>query len=401
MWKGIFRKEGRLNDLIVFDAESHWRFSFLNYVGRGHTRNVVQCLMMIGEALKRGDSKGGDTAQFWEALNERFLYNTVASLQLAGEPVTAARILKFIMTAASSSDDQKSDSWKQQYHNRVMERAASARKSPRQEADFGLLAEFWVREYPFMDGKTRSNGLAGVMNILHPFNTGIVADIMSGESNCSPDDILNGKWILVNFPVSTWGEVGAFICAGWKYLTELAVLQRQAGDNSPFVTIWCDEAHQMVNTFDSSFIAQCRSHKGCLVYLTQSVSSFYAAMKGEAGKHQADALLANFSHVIVHASDPITGKWAASKLGRIKEILYSGSSSQQPDATVWDQMYGSSNTSASFSEHYEQVLQDQEFMAGRTGGPENGFVADAIVIRSGEVFADGKSFQRVAFSQRG
>ena len=50
-------------------------------------------------------------------------------------------------------------------------------------------------------------------------------------------------------------------------------------------------------------------------------------MKGEKGRHQADALLANFSHVIVHASDPVTAKWASSKLGRRKEILYSGSSS--------------------------------------------------------------------------
>ena len=123
-------------------------------------------------------------------------------------------------------------------------------------------------------------------------------------------------------------------------------------------------------------------------------------MKGEAGRHQADALLANFSHVIVHASDPVTAKWASAKLGRKKEILYSGSSSPQHDAMIWDLMYGNQHTTASFSEHYEQVLQDQEFMVGRTGGPENGCRADAVVIRSGETFADGKSYKRVTFSQR-
>src|SRR5262249_30088390 len=158
-----------------------------------------------------------------------------------------------------------------------------------------------------------------------------------------------------------------------------AVLERKAEDASPFVTIWCDEAHGFVTNYDSSFIAQCRSHKGCLVYLTQSVSSFYAAMKGEAGKHVADALLANFSHVIIHASDPVTAKWASAKLGRRKEILYSGSNSMPPDSTAWDYVFGVSNFSGSFSEHYEAVLQDQEFMIGRTGGPDNGFLADAIV----------------------
>jgi len=191
------------------------------------------------------------------------------------------------------------------------------------------------------------------------------------------------------------------ISAGWKQLVELAILERKAEDDSPFVTIWCDEAHQFVTNFDSSFIAQYRSHKGCLVYLTQSVSSFYAAMKGDAGKHQADALLANFSHVIVHASDPVTAKWASSKLGKKKEILYGGSSSPPGDGTVWDDLYGNSRFNGSFSEHYEQVLQDDAFMVGRTGGPANGYLADAVVLKSGEPFASGKNYLKTTFDQRG
>ena len=125
-------------------------------------------------------------------------------------------------------------------------------------------------------------------------------------------------------------------------------------------------------------------------------------MKGDTGKHQADALLANFSHVIVHASDPVTAKWASAKLGRKKEILYGGSSSSAHEQTIWDQLYGHQNTSASFSEHYEQVLQDQEFMTGRTGGPDNDFLADAWVLKSGEPFASsGQHHMRVTFSQKG
>jgi hypothetical protein len=47
------------------------------------------------------------------------------------------------------------------------------------------------------------------------------------------------------------------------------------------------------------------------------------------------------------------------------------------------------------------VLQDQQFMIGRTGGPENSYVADAVVVKSGEPFASGMNYLRVAFSQRG
>src|SRR5262249_4091372 len=146
-----------------------------------------------------------------------------------------------------------------------------------------------------------------------------------------------------------WSDAGRLISVGWKQLMELAILERQAGERSPFVTIWCDEAAQFVTNYDSTFIAQCRSHKGCPVYLTQSVSSFYAAMRGESGRHQADALLANFSHLIVHASDPTTAQWAAQKLGKHKEIMFSGGNHPSHENTAWDQLFGQSQASSSFS----------------------------------------------------
>jgi hypothetical protein len=97
----------------------------------------------------------------------------------------------------------------------------------------------------------------------------------------------------------------------------------------------------------------------------------------------------------------VTAKWASAKLGRRQEILYGGSSSPRPDAMLWDQMFGQQQVTSSFNVHYEQVLQDQEFMIGRTGGPNNHFLTDAILIRSGEPFADGNNHKRLVFSQRG
>ena len=63
-----------------------------------------------------------------------------------------------------------------------------------------------------MDFKTRGNILATVQGTLHTMNTGIVRQMCcSEEPNCSPDDILNGKSILVNFPPSAWGAAGTLI----------------------------------------------------------------------------------------------------------------------------------------------------------------------------------------------
>ena len=397
----VFQNVGRLHDLILFDAENEFRFNFLDYVGKGQTRNVVQCLSQIGETLQRGEAKSQDNAAFWESFKERILYNAVAVLQAAKEPISAERIQEYIMTLATDPAAMKTDGWKNGYCNRALMNAHQQQKNPIEAHDLKLATDFGLKEFPAMDAKTRSSGLAVVMNLLHVFNSGIVKEMVGGKTNVSPDDILAGKWVLVNFPPSTWGAVGNFICAGWKYLTELAILKRKADENSPFCVIWCDEAHAVVNTYDSHFIAQCRSHKGCLVYLTQSVASFYAAMHGEAGKHQADALLANFSHWIVHASDPTTAQKGVSKLGKERKIMNSGNLAPQKAENLLDELTGKERgVNMSWGESMQPVLDESEFMKGRTGGPDNDFMADAILIKSGEPFADGNQYMYVSFPQR-
>ena len=397
--QAVFRRAKRTKDLVLFGADTPYRTNFFGCLRR--PRDVVQFVTTMSEVLKRGDSKGGgENNRFYDAQEERCIYNAVAALQTAKEPLTARNIHTFIMSAATTPAELQTPEWQRKYHSKVLERGFNSKKTIMEESDYQLCADFWLKEWAqLMDSKVRGNTLAGVQGSLHTMNTGIVKEMVSGEMNCSPVDVLNGKWILVNFPPSAWGAAGLLISVGWKHLMELSILERQAEEDSPFVTIWCDEAHQFVTNYDSSFIAQCRSHKGCLCYLTQSVSSFYANMKGEAGKHQSDALLANFSHVIVHASDPVTAKWASSKLGRRKEMLFGGSS-QPKEFNPFDEIFGSPRTSGSFSEHYEQVLQDQEFMVGRTGGPDNNFIADAIILKSGEPFANGKNYLKRPFKQR-
>jgi hypothetical protein len=255
--------------------------------------------MTLSEVMMRGDGRSGNsTSQFYITAQQRCIQMIVTALQLAGESITVANIHRFLMTAARTPTELRVQKWRQQYHAQVMDKAFKAAKTPNQALDFQLVFDFWAREWPgLMDKDTRGNILATVQNVLSLLNTGMVREMIAGDTNCSPMDVLNGKWMLVNFPPSTYGDAGKLISTGWKQLVQQAILARKATEKSPFCVIWCDEAHQVVTsgaTGDSSFIAQCRSHKGALIFLTQSVASFYAAMKGEAGRHQADALLANF-----------------------------------------------------------------------------------------------------------
>ena len=275
-----------------------------------------------------------------------------------------------------------------------------SRKSAIEGHDYQLAADYWLAEFPQMADKTRSSILAGVMGVLHIFNTGIVRELVSTTTTVAPSDMFDGKWVLVNLSPAVWGDIGKFINAGWKYVTQRANLRRHVGPGSRINVIWCDEAQQFVNSFDAHYLAQCRSHMGCMVYLTQSLHSYYSALKGEAGRHQADALLSNFHHKLFHAlGDVQTAEWAASLVGRSLQTFIGGSS--QNDGDMFDSMFGANKYTGNFSEQYEQILQNNAFLTGlRTGGPENRFLADAILIRSGMPFSNGASFLHCTFSQK-
>ncbi len=399
-WRALFAEARRLDDLITFSPSSDRRLNFLDYELRqgGHTRNIVRAIMTIGETLRSSDAKGREDADFWEREHERMLYNSVQIVKVATGRVSAPELQQFIAGAARGPEELSSEDWKQGFHHQCVQNAYLKPKSAIDAHDCELAFAYFLGEIPKMASKTRSSIEVGVNGILHVFNTGIVRELVSGSTNVSPDDLLNRKWIMVDMSPSEWGDLGSFINAGWKYLTQKMILRRDAAEGGPIVVLWCDEAQQFVNSFDSPFLAQCRSHLGCMVVLTQSLSSLYSVLSGPAGRHQADALLANFGHVIVHACDPITADWASSKLGKTLQTFLGGSMTPAPD--LFDELVGRSQYTGNFSEHYEAVLQPNAFMCGlRTGGRANSLISDAILLRNGQPFANGQNWLRVSFSQ--
>ncbi len=402
MWQGVFQRAGRPKDLLVFGPDEPLRFNFLDYVLRsgGHTRDVTRCITTIAETMRSGDTRGGENADFWEREQERMIYNAIEVVKLATGGVSAPDLQRFITTAAHSPAQLSAPEWQGQFHNRCMEKAFNRPKPAVEAHDYQLAADYWLGEFPAMADKTRSSILTGVMGTLHVFNTGVVRELISTETNVTPDDILAGKWVLVNMAPAEWGDLGTLVAAGWKYLVQRRVLRRQAKPGDNVVVIWADEYHQFANRYDAHYLAQCRSHLGCMCVLSQSLASYYAALKGDAGRHQADALLTNFHTKVFHAlGDVKTAEWASGLLGKERQVFIG--SSMAPSENLYDDFMGRSKATTSTSEHYEAVLQTNAFMNGmRTGGPGNGYTADAIIVRSGEPFSTGCNWLWRAFRQR-
>jgi len=403
MWEVIFTKAGRRDDLLIFAPDQPLRFNFLAYEmnqGGGHTRNITKTLMTISESLRSSDANGREDADFWNREQERLLYNAIEMVKLAMGPFTATDLQKFIATAAMSPQEFASEAWLDGFHNHVLRAAYESPKTPLEQHDYELARTYWVDEFPATADRTRSSILTGVMGILHVFNTGLVRELVSTTTSVTPDELFTGKWVLVDMAPSEWHDIGLFVAAGWKYLVERAVLRRVAKPDSNIVTIQADECHQFLSSFDAHFITQCRSHRGCLLLLTQSLHNFYAALSGEKGRHQADSLLTNFHTKIFHALGDIeTANYASGLVGKSLQT-FTGGTTTPPDSP-FDELMGRQRYSGNYSSHFESTLQANAFMHGlRTGGESNGFMADCYVVRSGEPFSSGQNYLAASFSQK-
>ncbi|HEY7327645.1 MAG TPA: type IV secretory system conjugative DNA transfer family protein [Gemmataceae bacterium] len=402
-WEKVFTKAGRARDLLVFSAASALRFNFIDFILRnnGDTREITKAIMVISETLEQSGGEGRNTDQFWRRQNERMIYNAVEIVRLATGTVTAPDVQRFINGAAQTPATLATPEWRSGFHSRCLGAAHSNQRTSIQQHDYSLAADYWLNEYPVMSEKTRSSILAGVMGILHVFNTGIVRELVSTSTNVSPMAVEHGKWILIDLPISSEGAAGAFILGGWKYLTQWYILKRKATEETPACVIWCDEAQKVMNSVDGAFLAECRSHRGCMVYLTQSIHSFYSRIQGQAGEHETDALLTNFYHKVFHpVGDDKSAGYGSSLVGQRMHMDVDTSGSAPED--MYDALWGQSKTSATTRHSMRKILEHREFMQGmRTGGPENDYKVDGLVVRSGTPFSTGEAFLRVEFDQRG
>lgn len=139
-------------------------------------------------------------------------------------------------------------------------------------------------------------------------------------------------------------------------------------------------------------------------YIGQNVAGFEAALGGgDKGKAEAASLFGNLVCKVFCANgDPGTNEWASSLVGRTRQFMASGNKSHANDDWIADAMgLGSgAQTSGGFSEHFESEVQPSVFTGLRTGGPENQYLVDTIVFKSGKQFkSTGRTWLPVTFKQ--
>jgi hypothetical protein len=355
--------------------------------------------MTLNQTMRSGDGTGKE--EFWEMQQERAIYNAVVVIKLATGKVSAPHLQQFLAAAAHSPADLASPLWRERVHNQAIRAAIVADKTAHEKADLQLAISYFIEELPFMADKTASSIMVGVYGLLHALSTGHARVLLSSDTNIVPETMLQeGKSIAVNMPPSEWGATGQLVNAALKWATQWAVLRRDAGPADYFNVIFVDEAQQFLNSGDSDYLAQCRSHLGCMCFFTQSRQSYYAALGAREGRDKTDALLANFNLKLFNAlGDVETAHWASQLVGKALQMRFSGSSG--PPGDMWDTLMGNHQGTSSYSLQMESVLEPNVFMHGmRTGGPDNNYLVDAVAVKTAEPFSTGSNWMWTTFSQR-
>jgi hypothetical protein len=393
------KQTGREDSLIIVAPGNKWRCNLIKYSLRrpgivgSRVEQIVSMLMSIVEAAERGErASAGQGDKFWQRSLRQILRNGIEICIAARGEVTMAMLHEAITSAPRNHVEVHNGQWqKDSLCYRLIEEAEARERSERSQSDFELAAKYFLREFPDMPNDTRGSILATYGVMADVLLRGHMADLFDGETNFVPELCLDGAIIVLDLPIKVYGQAGVYVQSAFSYLWQISMEQRDLKANPRPVFWFVDEAHEMVCNYTPEFLATARSARVASVLISQNRSNYLAAMGGEAGRHRVDAFLNNIGSFIAHANGCVeTNKWLSDKISEALEIRFHGNRD------------GDGRTTGGGTEAPGRKVFPSEFTMLKKGGPQNGFMTDAIVYQTGACFIanEGQPYLRTSFRQQ-
>jgi len=404
LWRRYCEQTGRLNDLIVFSPESEFRFNFLRYEsqlsgGGGLTENLVHLFMTLLEAAEGGQSKANDS--FWDRSVRQLLRNAIDLILMAGRALSMPEIAAVIASGPQSFEQLDEPGWQQR--SLCLKCLEEASLKQRAHPDYDVVERYWMQEFPGYDNRTRANVVQTFSTMADGFCRGIMRELFSTGLNICPEFTHHGKIIVLALPTKQYHELGRIVQVLFKYMWQRATERRTVNNDTRPVFLWADESQEFIVRSDADFQATARSARAATVYLTQTISGYYAKLGQGGGHYNADSFIANLGTKVFHAnSDPATNEWAERFFakGWTYRSNSSVSQSKQDDPSGKSGKQGPQVSSGSNPSLESSVLAST-FSTLRTGGPANNLLVEALIGRTGHRWAaTGKSHLKVSFQQQ-
>jgi hypothetical protein len=442
LWKKYCKEKGRTDDLIVFEkgavhkegafAEEPMVFNPIDYElqrageGSGETQNITNIFMNIyrmGNRVAGEGEGGGKEERFWDMALKRCLNRVVELLKLADKPLSFKNMVQVLSSCANVNSEifaqeiaSERNVESQDDENFCLKCLIDAyqkvqRKFGDDEVDavetesaFEMVYRYFTSDFNALGDKTRSTVTESFMGLAEPFLAGLLSKHFAGKTNIFPewsfdDDPRKGrpeskKIFILNFSVKEFLDMGIIAQSVFKLMFQQAVERRDVEKHPVPVFLWADEVQLFVNPYDQIFLTTARSKRVATVFLTQNISNYLAVMgAGAEAKAKVDSLLGNLSTKIFHANmDAETNEYASRLIGNA--LLPAGSKNVQKSKF---------SISESRSEGESMVIQPQiyprEFTILKSGGKDNEFQVEAIMVVSGRVWQDGSNFKALSFKQ--
>ena len=414
-WRRLCAHCGRENDFVVVKRGGEKRFNVLAYEaqrpgqGGGLSANLVAFCRNLLSISSR--SKGeGINEQFWQNATDQLLNATFDLFLLAGGAITFDRLADFIAAAPTNHAPSDEEAWlKIPVFGDVLAKAKASIANAEDMRIFRRTTDYWFKIYPGLSSKTRTSITLGVFALLDAFRGRDIPDIISSDTNITPESILSGKICVLDLPLKEMGHTGLLLQSAWKYSFQMA-LERQsnAGDSRRRpVFLWEDEGQYFFSEHDHHFQDTARSARVSRVILSQNLHNFYKQF-GQGGAEAANSVFGNLTTKIFHANpDPLTNEWAARHFGQEIHsrvtISHSPPPPRPPSGDLIDTLSNAwnppSSTGVSTTEHWEPAIRPEEFNLLRNGGPENNFQVDAFITWIGTAGRYERHFAPITFEQ--
>lgn len=320
-WRSACREAGRLGSLMEWDG-SVPGFNPITYELARHgiagLNNVIECIIRIEEMANMASPAPGRQGEiFWQDSKRQVLRAAVPVLYAATGTIRISDLLAFVRSAPTSPAQMQDPAWQRQS---FFFKCFLEARDRLDDATGERAVSYWLNDFAVLDPKTRGNILISLTTSLDRFNHGWLREAFCGATTLVPELTFHGAIILLNMPALTLNEDGIIAQQLFKYMWQRAVLARNGLDpvqQQRPVFLWADEAQYFVNSYDAEFLSTCRGSRACVVFLSQSLPTFYAKMGGENARDRVHHLLGNFATRIWHNNACAeTNDWAARTIGR-------------------------------------------------------------------------------------
>lgn len=414
-WEQYARETGRSQDMIYFDIHSLYRFNPFAYEmsrtddGGKNTANMRNLFLESTKLASRlrGGSTGSGNDPYWELALGRLIKAGFDILKYADRDVNivnVSHLLRSIIIAEKLPQKfkvfvlekkiiaQKEEIKVEDFHeefdeNYLMQCLYKIECKELDEDDLLVYQDaksYFLKDFPEIPEKQRGSILEMYWSYAASFVAGTLAKFAG--TSLSPDIIpenvfKEGKVIVLDFPVHTFGVVGIMLQSLYMKIWMDAVQRRKVDNYTIPAFLWIDECQFFLDSKTMLFQTTARSSRVASVFITQNISNLYATL---GRKPYVDSLLGNLVTKIFHANnDYITNEWASRTIGKIKKSKARGTLDRIEKAEI--------------SEAWEDQVHPIEFMNLRNGGADR--IVEAIISTISHTWSTGANFKKVKFQQ--